>query len=212
MRNITVVDYGMGNLGSVAKALEHLGAKVRLSSDPEAVLSAGMLVLPGVGAFGDAAKALSKSGLNEAIRDFIATGRPFLGICLGLQLLFTESEEAPQGPPGLGILKGRVVRFPEKNISGPSGRPLKVPHIGWNQVQKAKETAITSHLVDGQYFYFVHSYYPVAEDASLVALWSEYGGVRFCAMAAFENLFATQFHPEKSQREGLTLLEAFLRL
>lgn len=213
MRSVTVVDYGMGNLGSVAKALMHLGAKVTVSSGPEAVLSAGALVLPGVGAFGDAARALSESGLSDAIKDFIATGRPFLGICLGLQLLFAESEEAPQGPPGLGILKGRVVRFPEKAVSGTAhSKPLKVPHIGWNQVRKAKETTLTAHLEDGQYFYFVHSYYPVAEDASVVALWSEYGGVRFCAMAASGNLFATQFHPEKSQKEGLALLEAFLRL
>lgn len=209
MNTVTVVDYGMGNLGSVAKAFEHCGAKVNVSSAPEDAAGAEALVLPGVGAFGDAAEALRENGLDNAVRDFIASGRPFFGICLGLQLLFSESEEATEGAQGLGILPGKVVRFPQ---TVPDGGRLKVPHIGWNQVFRGKETTVTEQVRDGQFFYFVHSYYAAPEDNDVVALWCEYGGVRFCAMAAKDNMYAAQFHPEKSQREGLALLEAFLRL
>ena len=209
MKRVTVVDYGMGNLGSVAKALERSGARVTVSPAPEEAARAEALVLPGVGAFGDAARALRERGVDEAVKDFIASGRPFLGICLGLQLLFPESEEAPGGPPGLGLLEGRVRRFPE---AGPDGRRLKVPHIGWNQVWKGRETPLSRRVAEGQYFYFVHSYYAAPEEEEVTALWCEYGGVRFCAMAARGNVYATQFHPEKSQREGLALLSAFLEL
>ena len=209
MNAVTVIDYGMGNLGSVAKAFERCGAKVVVSHRPEDAARAETLVLPGVGAFGDAARALRQSGLDDAVRDFIASGRPFFGICLGLQLLFASSEETDEDAPGLGVLPGSVLRFPDTDLEGAR---LKVPHIGWNQVFKDRPSPLTEQVDDGQFFYFVHSYYAAPEDDDVVALWCEYGGVRFCAMAARENLFATQFHPEKSQREGLALIEAFLKL
>lgn len=209
VKKVTVADCGVGNLRSVAKAFERCGAAALVSSEPAAAARAEVLVLPGVGAFGDAARALAASGMAAAVRDFIASGRPFLGICLGLQLLFAESEEALAGPPGLAVFPGRVVRFPSRDAAG---NRLKIPHIGWNQVFKAAATPVTTHIRDGQCFYFVHSYYVAPADDALVALWCEYGGLRFCALAARENVYGAQFHPEKSQQEGLALLAAFLEL
>ncbi|MBI4355737.1 MAG: imidazole glycerol phosphate synthase subunit HisH [Candidatus Omnitrophica bacterium] len=208
---IVVVDYGMGNLRSVSKALERLGAQVRLTSDPDEVAEAEKLLLPGVGAFGAAMAELQRRHLIEPITAAIGRGTPYLGICLGLQLLFEDSEENP-GIPGLGVLRGTVKRFP-------SDSSLKVPHMGWNQVIRYQTSDIRPQdgcpLLNGipekSFFYFVHSYYADPADRSLVALESDYG-LRFPAMIGRERLFATQFHPEKSQALGLRLLENFLSL
>jgi imidazole glycerol-phosphate synthase subunit HisH len=198
---VTIVDYQMGNLRSVQKALEHVGATTEVTNDPSAIASAQRLILPGVGAFGDAMRELQARDLVAPIRDFIAAGRPFLGICLGLQLLFETGEEGGE-QPGLGILAGRVRRF----HLDPS---YKVPHMGWNAVE-SRQPAVpllqgVPHLPQ---FYFVHSYYVQPQDDSLVWLTCDYGQV-FTAAIARGNLFAVQFHPEKSQRDGLQLLKNF---
>ena len=203
---ITIVDYGMGNLRSVAKALEHLGASATLTSDPGEIARAEKLVLPGVGAFGAAMTELKRRQLVEPIRKAIGSGTPYLGICLGLQLLFESSEEAP-GVAGLGLLAGTVKKFRDPS--------LKVPHMGWNQIARAKTAGLQDHLLegipDGSYCYFVHSYYAQPSDETLVTLRTAYG-MPFASMVARERLFATQFHPEKSQAVGLRLLENFLTL
>lgn len=218
---IVIIDYGMGNLRSVSKALESLGASVRVSSEPEAVAGAGKLLVPGVGAFPAAMRELAARGLVDPIRDSIARGTPYLGICLGLQLLFDRSEEG-DGAEGLGVLAGAVKRF-SVGVGGAGQDPsLKIPHMGWNQVTRgrragggpealASECPILRGIADGSFVYFVHSYYGEPRDRSVVALESEYG-VRFPAMVWRGNLYATQFHPEKSQSVGLKLLENFVRL
>jgi len=194
-----VVDYDRGNLRSVQKALEHVGAKAVVTRDPGTIARADKLVLPGVGAFADCMDNLKRFALVEPILDFLATGRPFLGICLGLQLLFTESEEFGV-TRGLDIIPGRVVRFP---------KGLKVPHMGWNALEIWREDCpLLRDLDDGSYFYFVHSYYVVPFDLSVVATSTLYG-VEYTSMLWKENVFATQFHPEKSQRLGLKILENF---
>jgi glutamine amidotransferase len=209
---IVVVDYGMGNLRSVSKALESLGAEVRVSSDPADVGRADKLILPGVGAFPAAMRELAARRLIEPIKAAIANGKPYLGICLGLQLLFNRSDEGA-GAEGLGIFQGTVRRL---EVSG----ALKIPHMGWNQVTSRQQTAdsrqraacpLLEGIPEGSYVYFVHSYYGAPADQSLVALETEYGG-RFASMVWREGLFATQFHPEKSQAVGLRLLENFVRL
>lgn len=201
---IAVIDYGMGNLRSVTKALEKLGAEVKVTSDPEDIRSADKIVLPGVGAFGDAICELRKRNLIKPIKEAIEKGKPFLGICLGLQLLFKSSEENP-GVPGLGIFPGTVVRFP-------SSADLKVPHMGWNEVALSKDRAgLIEGVKDLGYFYFVHSYYAKPEDTSLIQGSSDYG-VRFPAILGKRNIWATQFHPEKSQEEGLKILQNFVKL
>ncbi|MBI1992225.1 MAG: imidazole glycerol phosphate synthase subunit HisH [Candidatus Omnitrophica bacterium] len=208
---IVVIDYGMGNLRSVSKALESLGASVRISSEAEDVAAAQKLVLPGVGSFGAAMGELERRGLCGPIKTALASGTPYLGICLGLQLLFESSEESP-GTKGLGILPGTVRHF-----AFPS--PLKIPHMGWNQVTSVQRAAysvqdgcpILKDILEGSFFYFVHSYYAEPADRSLIALEADYG-VRFAAMVWCENLFATQFHPEKSQSVGLQLLRNFISL
>ncbi|HID23879.1 MAG TPA: imidazole glycerol phosphate synthase subunit HisH [Planctomycetaceae bacterium] len=200
---ITVVDYGMGNLRSVQKAFEKLGVRAEISSDPDRVARAGMLVLPGVGAFCDAMEELRRRDLIAPIRDHIQADRPFLGICLGLQLLFDVSFEAGQWE-GLGIIPGQVVRF--QDAPG-----LKVPHMGWNRVRFVGESPLRDGIPDGSYFYFVHSYYVVPQDPTVVTAQTDYG-VWFTSMIRRGNLFATQFHPEKSQRLGLRMLENFAKL
>jgi glutamine amidotransferase len=212
-KRIAVIDYEMGNLRSVCAALAQLGAEPAVAVDADGLRRADALVLPGVGAFGDAARALAARGLTRAIREAAVDaaadrGRPFLGVCLGLQLLFGASEEAP-GVEGLGILPGKVLRFPERT---PDGAILKVPHMGWNQVTVARANPLAAGLAGGERFYFVHSYYAAPERSEDLALECEYGGVRFAAMCARGRLFATQFHPEKSQARGLEMLEAFLKL
>ena len=204
---ITVVDYGMGNLRSVSKALEALGASVRVSGAPRDVAAADKVILPGVGAFPAAMRELSARGLVEPIKAAIASGKPYLGICLGLQLLCEESDEGER-TAGLGVLAGRVKKFATNGNAS-----LKIPHMGWNQVQPpaTRSCPLLAGIPAGSYFYFVHSYYADPADRSVVALETEYGS-RFTSMIWRDRLFATQFHPEKSQAVGLTLLKNFLAL
>ncbi len=227
---IVIVDYGMGNLKSVQKAFQKVGQETLITSEPDEVLRASKLVLPGVGAFGNCIANLKERHLIDPIYRFIEMGKPFLGICLGLQLLLTESEEggiypvgsnpSPLGsdaPPlagtsngvkGLNIIKGRVKRF---NFSN---KQLKVPHMGWNQIKKSPKSkvqspkSISKGIPDGSYFYFVHSYYVEPDDKSVVAATTEYG-LEFASMIHKGNIYGTQFHPEKSQELGLRMLKNF---
>ena len=197
--NVAIVDYEAGNTLSVTRALEKVGAKVDLTSDPERVGAADAVVLPGVGAFGDCMRKLRERGMEEACGEAFLSGKPFLGVCVALQAIFEGSEESP-GVEGLGVLEGEVVRF--------GGDGLKVPHIGWNELSLVRDHPVLSGL-DGEAFYFVHSYYPVPEDTGDLIGETDYG-TRFCSVAGRENLVAVQFHPEKSSRAGLTLYENFL--
>ncbi len=205
---ITIVDYQMGNLRSVQKACEHVGAEAKISSDPREISTCQRLILPGVGGFGDAIAELRRRDLVSPIRDFVASGRPMFGICLGLQLLFETGFEGGTHQ-GLGILEGEVIRF--ESPRAPDGTQLKVPHMGWNQVRKRAEAPILAATADQTQFYFVHSFYVRPADPAVVALSCDYGG-EFCAAVWRDNLFATQFHPEKSQADGLRLLSAFASL
>jgi glutamine amidotransferase len=208
---ITIVDYGMGNLRSVHKALEHAGYKALVTQEPETIEKAAALVVPGVGAFKKAMENLEALKLINPIVRFIQSGRPFLGICLGLQLLFSESEEFGRRK-GLGIFPGRVVRFPFSLPGEPSSRDsLKVPHMGWNSIQVKKRVPAMEEVEEGTYYYFVHSYYPVPEDREIIVTTTDYGG-EFVSSVGRENLFACQFHPEKSQSAGLKILKNFGRL
>jgi len=202
---IAVVDYGMGNLRSVSKALEHLNARVQVTSDPNELKRADKIVVPGVGAFPAAMRELSARGLVEPIKDAVASGKPYLGICLGLQVLFERGEEG-EGAAGLGLLPGTVKRLT-------AAPPLKIPHMGWNQVCRTSQDgcSLLEGIPDGSFFYFVHSYAADPRDRSVVTLESDYGG-RFPAMISRGRLFATQFHPEKSQALGLRVLQNFLAL
>ncbi len=202
---IALIDYGAGNLKSVHKALRHLGADVRLFAAPEGLQEAQAMVLPGVGAFDDCLNALRQQGLLDACREFIRSARPFLGICVGYQALFERSHEFESRATGLGVFAGSVVRF--------THRPgLKVPQIGWNQVAFARpDCPLFRGLSTGTYFYFVHSYYPLPTDDSIVAGRTEYGDT-FASVVWRDNVFATQFHPEKSQKAGLRLLQNFVEV
>lgn len=200
---IALVDYGMGNLRSVEKALARVGADVHIVSDRKSVLAADAVVLPGVGAFGDCMANLEKIGLVEAIREFVVSKRPFLGICLGFQALFESSEEAP-GVKGFALFPGTVPRFA---VNG-----LKVPHMGWNELRiQQGGCPLLKDVADNSYVYFVHSYYCKPKDASVVCGTTNYG-IDFCSMLWADNVFATQFHPEKSQAVGLKMLENFVQL
>lgn len=201
---IAVVDYGAGNLRSVGKALERSGLKAVVTGDPEALLRAQAVVLPGVGAFADGMGALRARGLDEAVVAATRAGRPYLGLCLGLQVLFEESTEHGVNP-GLGLLRGRVEAFPERDTDG---SPLRVPHIGWNRVHFQGEHPMLEGLPEEDDFYFVHGYRAVPQDPDAVVGTTTYGG-DFAAAVAGEGLFAVQFHPEKSQWAGKRLLDAF---
>lgn len=202
---IALIDYGSGNLRSVHKALLRVGAEVRLARGPDETRGASGIVLPGVGAFDDCIHALQRQGLLEAAREFIVGGRPFLGICVGYQALFQRSEEFNSSAPGLGLFAGPVVRF--------SAHPgLKVPQIGWNQLQIVRpDCPLFRGIPDGSYVYFVHSYFPRPEEPSIVATRTTYGEA-FASAVWRGNVFATQFHPEKSQKVGLQLLRNFVEL
>jgi glutamine amidotransferase len=202
---ITIIDYGMGNLRSVQKGFERVGFSARVTGDPRDVERAERLVLPGVGAFRDCIHNLREGGFIAPILQHVASGRPFLGICLGLQLLFTESEEFGRHQ-GLGIIPGKVVRFPAGMTA--DGAELKVPHMGWNSLGIRRPAPIFQGIADGSAVYFVHSYYVVPDDPTVVAAETEYG-LPFCAAVWKENVMATQFHPEKSQTVGLKILENF---
>jgi glutamine amidotransferase len=198
---IVVVDYGMGNLKSVLNAFAKLGAAVTVSGDPATVERASAIVVPGVGAFGRCMENLEGRGLAPAIREHIRRDKRYLGICLGMQVLFESSEEAP-GVKGLGVIKGPVPRFTGS---------MKVPHMGWNSVDIRKESPILKGINSGDFFYFVHSYYCAPDDGSVIATTTDYDGP-FTSSVETGSLFACQFHPEKSQRVGLTLLRNFLAL
>ena len=201
---IALLDYGAGNVRSVQKALTAAGGDVQLVPNPETVAQADAVVLPGVGAFDDCINAMQRQELFEAARAFVSTGKPFLGICIGYQALFEKSEEFNSCAAGLGIFEGSVVRFPDAEV--------KVPQIGWNEVQFSKpDCPILQGIESGSHFYFVHSYYPQPKDESIVATRTEYG-VDFASAVWRDNVFATQFHPEKSQKAGLQLLTNFVNL
>ncbi len=199
---IGIIDYGAGNLLSVEKALRYIGCECSIVRSPERLMSADAAVLPGVGAFGSAMETLRSRNLEEPVKAFVDSGRPFLGICLGLQILFESSEESP-GVPGLGLLRGKILRFP-----GNMG--LKVPHIGWNSLKLQMPGELFAGFQGEPYFYFVHSYYLMAEE-DIVSAAAEYG-VEFHAAIQKKNLFACQFHPEKSGMAGLSLLRNFAAL
>ncbi|OGP82676.1 MAG: imidazole glycerol phosphate synthase, glutamine amidotransferase subunit [Deltaproteobacteria bacterium RBG_13_65_10] len=204
---IAIVDYGMGNVRSVQKAFERLGHAALVTPDPERVRLAAAVVLPGVGAFGDCMANLEKGALREPVVESIRAGKPFLGICLGLQLLFTQSEEFGR-QKGLDLVPGRVVRFPS---TAPSGEVLKVPHIGWNQLHWRSRARIFEDVPEEGYLYFVHSYYVEPEDPSWIAGTTQYG-LPFTSAIARDNVWGVQFHPEKSQSLGLSILDRFGRL
>jgi glutamine amidotransferase len=201
---VALVDYGAGNLRSVAKALERSGLVVDVTDDPAAVGRADGVVLPGVGAFADAVTALRASGLEKAVKEAVEDGRPYLGLCFGLQLLFEEGEEHGI-TKGFGLFGGRVERFPATDTDGSR---LCVPHIGWNEVRFEGTHPMLEHLPEREHFYFVHSYRPVPSDPSIVVGRTDYGG-EFAAAVATKSVFAVQFHPEKSQMAGKRLLDAY---
>ncbi len=196
---IAIIDYGMGNLRSVEKGFLKIGADVRVTSDPKTVADSHAVVLPGVGAFRDCMRNLGEMSLLEPVARAIQEGKPYLGICLGLQILFAESEEFGRSE-GLNIFAGKVVRFPENN--------LKVPHMGWNTIRILNRPPIFDGIQDDSFFYFVHSFYVVPSEKNLIATTTDYG-VTFTSMIWKENVFATQFHPEKSQELGLRILKGF---
>ncbi len=202
---IAIIDYGMGNLRSVQKGFEKIGAEAIVTADPQVVLSADKVVLPGVGAFRDCMRNLEQAGFVEPILKIIAGGRPFLGICVGMQLLLTDSVEFGLYQ-GLNVIPGHVLRFPEGMKE--NGEKLKVPHMGWNQLNIKRPGPLFAGVENGSNVYFVHSYYEMPDDESVIAATATYG-VEFCAALWKDNVVATQFHPEKSQDVGLRILTNF---
>ncbi len=200
---IALVDYGMGNIRSVSKAIEAAGGEIIITQNPEEIKKSKAIVLPGVGAFRDCMANLNELGILDVVKEEILKGKPYLGICLGMQILFTESEEFGICK-GLDILKGKVIRF-----SLP--KEYKIPHMGWNRVKFIIKSKFLSEVPDSSYFYFVHSYYVLPEERRVIAGVTDYG-VEFTSMVIYENIFATQFHPEKSQKMGLKLIKNFIQL
>ena len=200
---IAIIDYGAGNIKSVEKALELLGEETVVSSDAEVIKAADKVILPGVGSFGSAMDNIRKLGLEETIHYVIEKGTPFLGICLGLQLLFDSSEESP-GVKGLSVLPGKIVKIPYQE-------GMKIPHMGWNSLRFPRQTRLFGHLEGNPYVYFVHSFYLQAEDETVVAATTEYG-VTIHAAVEKDNVFACQFHPEKSSDVGLSILKKFVEM
>ena len=216
--NITMIDYGASNIRSAQKAFEFIGATVELTEDPEVVRRADKLVLPGVGAFGSGMAGLNRRDLPAAIHEAVQRGVPFLGICVGMQLMFTEGHEMGVHE-GLGLMAGKVVRFPEKllMVNSPIRNPkseirnLKIPHMGWNQLEPAWANPLLAGVEEGDYAYFVHSYYCDPDDATAVLAWTDYG-LPFTSVVAQDNLYGLQFHPEKSQSVGLRILQNFVEM
>ncbi len=199
---IALVDYGMGNLLSVHKALEYLNADVEIITKSADLAKADSVILPGVGNFGEGVEHLNSSGLADSIKSFIDTGKPYLGICLGMQMLMESSEEAPN-VKGLGVFKGKVIKFPKNE--------LKVPHMGWNSIDLKNESECFKNINSGKFFYFVHSYFVQPDDKSIIKATTNYG-IDVTAAIGRDNVFATQFHPEKSQDDGLQILKNFIEL
>ena len=206
---IAIIDYGMGNLRSVQKGFERMGREAVVTRDPKTILDAGKVVLPGVGAFPDCMRNLEEYGLIDAVQKSIAAGKPFLGICLGLQLLFTESEEFGISK-GLDIIKGRVIRFKGPPFDTPHSAlgTLKVPHMGWNDLSIKRRPPAMQDVPEGSHVYFVHSFHVVPEDKGVIATTTNYG-IDFVSSVWKDNVFAVQFHPEKSQALGLSILKRF---
>ena len=204
--NIAIIDYGMGNLKSVKKAFIALDIKAEITAEPEAILKADKVILPGVGAFRDAIYTLNETGFSEAIREVVKKGTPLLGICLGMQLLFDKSYEYG-AYEGLGILPGEIVRFKSEHMIEANGERLKVPHMGWNNLEIVKTEPLFKGIEDGSSVYFVHSYY-LETTADVVSSYTTYGN-RIAVAAQKDNIFATQFHPEKSGAVGLQILKNF---
>lgn len=200
---IAILDYGAGNIRSVKKALEHIGCDCRITDNREEILSADAAVLPGQGSFGDCMSSMERGGMKDTVIEFISTGKPFLGICVGLQLLFDGSEES-EGTDGLGLFRGMIKRIP-------GGEGLKIPHMGWNSLNVSAGSRLLSGLGEEPFVYFVHSYYLDAEDKSIVSAQTEYG-VTIDAAIERGNVFATQFHPEKSGETGLRILRNFVSI
>jgi len=203
---VAIIDYGLGNLRSVQKAFLRLGAEAALTESPQHLSAADALVLPGVGAFGDGMDGLTQRDLAAPIRDQVSAGKPLLGICLGLQLLFERSEESP-GVTGLGLLRGEVLKFDGESFGAVGG--LKVPHMGWNTLRIPAEHPVFAGLPESSWFYFVHSFYVKPDRSADVIAESDYGGP-FCAAAGCNRIIGCQFHPEKSQTVGLKIIENFL--
>jgi len=206
-KKVVIIDYKNSNLFSVQNACRRIGLNPTITSDKNLLANADAAILPGVGAFGDAMKNLEKHDLINPIKDFVQSGRPFMGICLGLQLLFSESEEFALCQ-GLDIIKGRVIKFPPENMHGDK---IKVPHIGWNRINKKKYTELNldhsplERIRDGEYMYFIHSYYVVPEEDHYCLTHTNYEGIDYCSSVFNKNLFATQFHPEKSAENGIEI-------
>lgn len=200
---IAIIDYGAGNIQSVYKALKYLGIDCAITSDKNEILNADGAILPGQGEFSDCMNSITESGIKDTVMEFINTGKPFLGICVGLQLLFEGSEESPD-TKGLGIFKGIIKRIP-------NGEGLKIPHMGWNSIDIVKNDKLFNGIENGSYFYFVHSYYLDAEEKDIVSTQTEYG-VKIDASVSRDNIYATQFHPEKSGEVGLEILKNFNKI
>lgn len=200
---IAIIDYGAGNLHSVKNALDFLGADSVVTGERDEIIKADKVILPGVGSFGDAMKRLDMTGLSDTAREIVKNGTPLLGICLGLQLMFEESEESP-GVSGLGLFKGKAVKIPANG-------GLKIPHMGWNSITITKDSKILKNIGEEPYVYFVHSYYVQAEDKSVISAYTKYGQ-RLDIAAECGNVFATQFHPEKSGDTGMKILKNFVEL
>lgn len=201
---IAIIDYGAGNIQSVYKALNFIGADCKVTSDKDEILNADGAILPGVGSFGDAMDTMTKRGIKDTIIEYTKSGKPFLGICLGLQLLFPESEETP-GVKGLDIFKGTITKIPNQN------RTLKIPHMGWNNISLKQKNGIFKDIEGEPYVYFVHSFYLKAQDKDIVAATTQYG-VKIDAAVQKGNIIATQFHPEKSGEVGLKMLKNFVEM
>ena len=200
---IAIIDYGAGNIRSVSKALRHIGCECRVTRDKDEIMNADGAVLPGVGSFGDTVNSLPSYGIKETVKEFIASGKPFLGICLGLQLLFPGSEESPEAE-GLAVFEGSITRIPD-------GEGLKIPHMGWNSLEINPKSRLFQGIEANPYVYFVHSFFLHARDRELVAATTEYG-VTIDAAIEKGNVFATQFHPEKSGETGLRILKNFVAI
>ena len=201
---IAIIDYGAGNIQSVYKALKFIGADCKVTSDKDEILNADGAILPGVGSFGDAMDTMTKRSIKDTIIEYTKSGKPFLGICLGLQLLFPESEETP-GVKGLDIFKGTITKIPNQN------RTLKIPHMGWNNISIKQKNGIFKDIEGEPYVYFVHSFYLKAQDKDIVAATTQYG-VEIDAAVQKGNIIATQFHPEKSGEVGLKMLKNFVEM